>query len=133
MHDSYVHCCFWWLFHFWSNCCLEIKRTKLTKSLKDPLRPIYVHYFSNKKAWMDLTVKCAQKSARLSYFKTMLPAILKPCRQAWKTSTLLFYLKMQHHDCKNFTLSSLGVLNKNTENCFLANSLIVSLKGKWLP
>ena len=29
------------------------KEPRCFKSFKDPLRPMFVHYFSNKKAWMD--------------------------------------------------------------------------------
>ena len=98
------------------------KGPRYFKSVKDLLRPMSVHYFSNEKAWLDSDImesillrlerKTWRDLTKVALFGTTLPSILKPYRQAWQTANLPFYPKIQHCNYLLTPISS-GFLHKH--------------------
>ena len=83
------------LFAFEPTIIWRSKRSRCFKSLKDPLRPMSLHYFSNKKALMDFLLRldhkmCLEKRKFVLFWgnATCHPEIL----QASLTNTSLVFL-----------------------------------------
>ena len=61
-YDCYVYCCFWWFFLSLNQLSFGNQNHHVALSCfnslspKDASRPMPVHYFSNKKAWMNTDI-----------------------------------------------------------------------------
>ena len=95
--------------------------------LKDPLRPVSLHYFSNKKALVDqdimetilsrLESKMFLEKLKVVLFWENVACYPDTCRQSWETRSLFFYLKKENRDYNSLTPMSSEILNINTESC----------------